>query len=193
MRTSLIKAKIISVYTNGERYKNDKSVNVTFSVKRFPDLEPLFKEILDRKAKFNNSSVDCLYSWPKGELIESVYDIEEDPNTTIYVCSDRKEKLYKKGNYGKIPHQSSSVGGSAFTEKYSRNSQLNGGQSNTLKVTSAATGEEVSIFIDKKSQQPYEGLLENIRGMFGNKHPKIVTLYTMSKHPKKVISAYIRI
>ena len=190
-RSSLLQSKVINIYTNGEKYRNDRKFQVLVSHKLIPSMAILYDEIEKKKVKINNCVVQCLYTWPDGNLVESVAEIEEHPKSQIYICSDRKTKLYTKWNYGNIPYTGPSAGGSAFTQKYSRNSEKFGGQSNTLHVTSAHTGERVSLFMDRKSQQPYEDLLENIRGMFGGKHPRIVVLYTERRPQKKVTQIFI--
>lgn len=198
---SSMKAKIITVYTNGDKYIHDKPITLAFKTKIYPQLASLLDDIARRKERINKTLVRYLFKWPSGEECVDVQEIGEDDDTNIYVCSDTR-KLYKKGRYGGIEFG----GEPGVSSKYSRNSHDSRGTLRSEKPSPVARsngstrGQPVnitvisntnrvskqSLFIDPKSNLPFESILQNVTEMLDMDHPPCVALYSVKPPYKKV-------
>lgn len=202
---SSMKAKIITVYTNGDKYIHDKPIQLSFRIKTYPQLDSLLDDIARRKERINKTLVKYLFKWPSGEECVDVHEISEDDDTTIYICSDTR-KLYRRGGYGGIEF-GGKPGGSS---KYSRNSHdsrgtmrsekpspvamrsngsMNGGRGQPVNITVISNTNrhsKQSLFIDPKSNLPFEAILQNVTEMLDMDHPPCVALYSVKSPYKKV-------
>lgn len=202
---SSMKAKIITVYTNGDKYIHDKPIQISFRMKTYPQLNSLLDDIARRKERINKTLVRFLFKWPSGEECVDVHEIAEDDETNIYVCSDVK-KLYRRGRYGGLEFG----GGTGSSNKYSRNSHDSRGTFRSEKPSpvamrsngsmTAGRGQPVnitvisntnrhskqSLFIDPKSNLPFESILQNVTEMLDMDYPPCVALYSIRPPYKKV-------
>lgn len=210
---SSMKAKIITVYTNGDKYIHDKPITISFRIKAYPQVNSLLDDIARRKERINKTMVRYLFKWPSGEEVVDVHEISEDDETTIYVCSDVK-KLYKQGKYGGLEHGAST--GSGGSSKYSRDSRgtvrsekvspvarrsqgsLNGSRGQPVNITVISNtnrNSRQSLFLDPKSNQPFESILQNVTDMLEMDYPPCIALYSVKPPYKKAdsISSFNRI
>ncbi|KAH3852227.1 hypothetical protein DPMN_094728 [Dreissena polymorpha] len=200
-----IKAKFLTVYTNGEKYIFDKPVQISFKIKTFPKLESLLDEIARSKERINKTLVRYLFKWPSGQLVTDVTDIHEDDETTMYVCSDNM-KLYRRGRYGETGFAGPGDGGSDGSGRNSYESRgnvrsnkvspvrrsrvsMNGGKGHHIQIISNTNrNSRQGLFLDPKSNLPFEEILRNVTEMLDMENPPCRALYSLNPPFKKVDS-----
>ena len=201
---SSMKAKILTVYTNGDKYIHDKPIQLSFRIKIYPQLNSLLDDIARRKERISKTLVKFLFKWPTGEECVDPHEISEDDDTTIYVCSDTR-RLYRKGRYGGIEFGGNGEGGSSKTSRNSHNSRgtirsekpspvtlrSNGstgrGQPvNITVISNTNRHSKQSLFIDPRSNLPFESILQNVTEMLDMDKPPCVALFSVKSPYKKV-------
>ena len=207
-----MKAKFLTVYTNGEKYIYDKPVQISFKLKTYPKLNSLLDEIARVKERVNKTLVRYLYKWPSCEPVLDVQDIHEDDETFIYICSDTK-KIFKRGRYGDMDYAGPGGGGPAngsgrnsYDSRYANrstkvsptamrsNGSMNARRGEPIMITvisNTVRSSKQTYFFDPRSNQPFEEILRSITDMVEMDYPPCKALYSTSPPYKKVRHMYL--
>ena len=197
-----VKAKFITVYTNGEKNIHDKPVQISFKLKTFPKLDSLLDEIARAKERINKTLVRYLFKWPSGEQVFDVKSIQEDDETHVYICSDKK-KLFKHGRYNDIDYGSRTLSSGLISNKSTAKSlpkvtppaavrgnvPKSGGAGAPVTITvisNTVRNSKQFYFFDPRSHLPFEEILRSITDMVVMDDAPCTALYSTKRPFTKV-------
>ena len=204
-RQDALKATRIHVYTNGTQYQGEAGLHFSYNRKHFPCMESLLGFMTEKiRTKI---AVRYLFSWPSGEEIKLIEDIDDDQ--TLFVASDNR-KLNIKRDYGNVKYGSDRYeggGSTAFSERYGRKnpssstttgkpSPVSVNSNNSLMTSSRGPiminlisntdrGSKQSMFVNPQSGS-FEDIMKTVPELINIGRPPVTALYTCRYPHKKV-------
>ena len=201
-------AKFFTVYPNDD--PNCKHFRLLFSTKNHPTLDTVYKIIssLQDAANPNYRSprirvVTRLFKWPEGTVVTEISELEKG-DTKELVYSDNRP--LKRSSVERAIERNGCYGGQAKLSRNSYNSRgstkaspvlRSNGSMHTIntpiniKVTSNTVPEShCSVFINPRTTQDFQAILDNVTEMLKMKDPPCLALYPV-RQPKTRVRTLI--